>query len=122
MLPQGWFWFVKLSEMILKIANSYFQCTDDQFLCDIQSNESATCLTILQFCDGIGDCNDGHDEDLFYCEFWVSEIICHCMWSSAAHMYTDAYLKTHTLLQISLQWCVICCSVRETLVIVVRHA
>ena len=96
-LLQGWFWFVKLSEMIPKITNSYFQCTDDKFLCDIQSDGSSTSLSILQFCNGIDDCNDGHDEDPFYCDVWVSEIICHCMWSSVAHMYTDAYLKRHNI-------------------------
>ena len=52
--------------------NSYFQCTDDQFLCDVKLNGAATCLSILQFCDGIDDCNDGHDEDPFYCDVWVS--------------------------------------------------
>ena len=28
--------------MIPKITNSYFQCTDEQFLCDIQSDGSST--------------------------------------------------------------------------------
>ena len=65
--------------MILNITNSYFQCTDVQFLCDNQSDGSATCLSILQFCDGIDDCNDGHDEDPFYCDVLVSDIICHYM-------------------------------------------
>ena len=52
-----------------------FQCADDQSFCDGQADGSATCLDIDQYCDGNADCNDGHDEDSFFCgNFeWVSE-------------------------------------------------